>query len=95
MDKIHKELAAESTKLHLNQPYGPHYCSAWERLTQIVKRTLLIFLGPKRLTFDLFHTIMFKAEAIMESKPHTNGADAVENDETFETPASVQLPSTP
>ena len=85
MEKIYKELAAESTKLHLNPPYGLHYCSAWERLTQSVKHTLLIILGPKRLTFELFHTIMFEAESIMESKPYTNVSDAIENGEPFTT----------
>ena len=80
-DKIHKALAAQNTKWHFNPPYGPHFGGAWERLIQSVKRTLLIILGSRKFTFDVFHTIMVEAEAMMNSRPLTNVSDAMENEE--------------
>ena len=73
--------AAQNTKWHFNPPYGPHFGGAWERLIQSVKRTLLIILGSRKFTFDVFHTIMVEAEAMMNSRPLTNVSDAMENEE--------------
>ncbi|XP_075250784.1 uncharacterized protein LOC142342987 [Convolutriloba macropyga] len=94
-EKIHKALEAKNTKWHFNPPYGPHFGSAWERLIQSVKRTLLIILGSRKFTFDVFHTIMVEAEAMMNSRPLTNVSDAMENEEplTPSTSASLQLSS--
>ncbi|XP_075264214.1 uncharacterized protein LOC142356135 [Convolutriloba macropyga] len=80
-DKIHKALAAQNTKWQFNPPYGPHFGGAWERLIQSVKRTLLIILGSRKFTFDVLHTIMVEAEAMMNSRPLTNVSDAMENEE--------------
>ena len=51
------------------------------RLIQSVKRTLLIILGSKRFTLDVFHTIKVEAEAIMNSRSLTNVSDSLENNE--------------
>ena len=62
-------------------PYGPHFVGVWERLIQSAKRTLLIILGSKRLSFDIFETIMVEVEAILNSRSLTNVADQPENEE--------------
>ena len=53
----------------------------FERLIQSAKRTLLIILGSKRLSFDIFETIVVEVEAILNSRPLTNVADQPENEE--------------
>ena len=53
----------------------------WKPLIQSAKRTLLIILGSKRLSFDIFETIMVEVEAILNSRPMTNVADQPENEE--------------
>ena len=78
-DKIHKALAAQNTKGHFNPLYGSHFGGVWEWLIQSVKQTLLIILGSRKLTFDVFHTIMVEAEGMMNSRPLTNVSDAMEN----------------
>ena len=80
-DKIYKALAAVKTTWKFNPPYGPHFGGVWERLIQSAKRTLLIILGSKRLSFDIFETIMVEVEAILNSRPLTNVADQPENEE--------------
>ena len=57
-DKIYKALAATNTTWKLNPPYGPHFGGILERLIQTAKITLLIFLGSKRLSLDVFQTIL-------------------------------------
>ena len=97
-DKIHKALAAQNTKWHFNPPYGPHFGGTWEPQIQSVKRTLLIIPGSRKFTFDVFQTILVEAEAMMNSRPHTNVSKAMENEEPlkpnhFYTSASLQLSS--
>ena len=41
----------------------------------------MIILGSKRLSFDIFQTIMVEVEAILNSRPLTNVADQPENEE--------------
>ena len=59
-DKIYKALAAVKTTWKFNPPYGPHFGGVWERLIQSAKMTLLIIIGSKRLSFDIFETIMIE-----------------------------------
>ena len=80
-DKIYKALAAVKTTWKFNPSYGPHFGGVWELLIQSAKRTLLIILGSKRLSFDIFETIMVEVEAIPNSRPLTNVADQPENEE--------------
>ena len=80
-DKIYKALAAVKTTWKFNPPYGPNFGGLWERLIQSAKRTLFIILGCKRLSFDIFETIMVEVEAILNSRPLTNVADQPENEE--------------
>ncbi|XP_075256606.1 uncharacterized protein LOC142349079 [Convolutriloba macropyga] len=78
-DKIYKALAAVKTKRKFNPPYRPHFGGVWEQLFQSAKRILLIILGSKRLSFDIFETITVEVEAILNSRPLTNVADQPEN----------------
>ena len=73
--RIYKALAAVKTTWKLNPSNGPHFVGVWERLIQSAKRTLLITLGSKRLSFDIFEAIMVEVEAILNSIPLTNVAD--------------------
>ena len=61
--------------------YGPHLGGAWERLIQIAKRTILLILGSKKLTLDLFNTILTEIETRLNSRPLTNVADNTDNEE--------------
>ena len=79
-DKIYKALAATNTSWKFNPPYGPHFGGVWERLIQRAKRTLLIILGSKRLSLDVFQTILVESEAILNSRPLTNVADLPDNE---------------
>ena len=74
-DKIHKAVATTNTTWKLNPPYGPHFGGIWERLIQTAKRTLLIVLGSRRLSLDVFRTILVETEAILNSRPLTIIAD--------------------
>ncbi|XP_075253189.1 uncharacterized protein LOC142344990 [Convolutriloba macropyga] len=80
-DKIYKALALVKTTWKFNPSYGPHLGGEWERLIESAKRTLLIILGSERLSFDIFETIMVEVEAILNSRPMTNVADQLENEE--------------
>ena len=51
-DKIYKLLATVKTTWKFNPPHGPHFGGMWERLIQSAKRTLLIILESKRLSFQ-------------------------------------------
>ena len=79
-DKIYKALAATNTIWRFNPTYGPHFGGVWERLIQTAKKTLLIILGSKRLSLDVFQTILAESEAIMNSRPLTNVADLPDNE---------------
>ena len=50
------------------------------RLIQTAKRTLLIILGSRRLSLDVFRTILVETEAILNSRPLTIVADLPENE---------------
>ena len=80
-DKIYKTLAAVKTTWKFNPPYGPYFGGVWERLIQSARRTLLIVLGSKYLSFDIFETKMVEVEAILKSRPLTNVADQPEKEE--------------
>ena len=66
--------------MEVHSPYGAHFGGIWERLIQTAKRTLLIFLGSRRLSVELFRTILVKTEAILKSRLLTNVADLPENE---------------
>ena len=79
-DKSYKAMAATNTTWKFNTPYGLHFGGIWERLIQTAKRTLLIILGSRRLSLDVFRTILVKTEAILNSRPLTIVADLPENE---------------
>ena len=79
-DKIYKTLAATNTTWKFNPPYGPHFGSVWESFIQTAKRTPQIILGLKRLSLDVFQTILVDSEAILNSRPLTNVADLSDNE---------------
>ena len=80
-NKIYNALAAATSTWKFNPQYGPHFGGVWERLIQSTKWTLLIILASKRLSCDIFETIMVEVEAILISRPLTNVADQPENEE--------------
>ena len=49
-------------------------------MIQTAKKTLLIILGSKRLSLDVFQTILPESEAILNSRPLTNVADLPDNE---------------
>ena len=73
-------MAAANTMWKFNPPYGPHFGGIWERLIQTAKRTLLIILGSRRLSIDVFRTILVATEATLNSRPLTIVADLQENE---------------
>ena len=77
---VYKAMAATNTTWKFNPPYGPHFGGIWERLIQTAKRTLLIILGSRRLSLDVFRTILVETEAILNSRPLTIVADLPENE---------------
>ena len=79
-DQIYKAIAATNTTWKFNPPYGPHFGGIWEGLIQTAKRTLLIILGSRRLSLDVFRTILVETEAILNSRPLTIVADLPENE---------------
>ena len=84
-DRIYKALAVANTTWKFNPPYGPHFGGLWERLIQSAKRTLLLILGSRSLSFDTFLTIMVETESILNSRPLTNVAEQPDIEE-FSTP---------
>ena len=79
--RIASELLIKNTVWKFNPPYGPHFGSAWEQLIQKAKRIILIILGSKRLTSDVFHTIMVETKSMLNSRPLTHVADVPDNEE--------------
>ena len=80
-DRIYKALAVADTTWKFNPPYGPHFGGVWERLIQSAKRTLLLILGSRRLSFDTLLTIMGETESILNSRLLTNVAEQPNNEE--------------
>ena len=65
----------------LSNKHKKQNCPSTKRcLIQSAKRTLSIILGSKRLSFDIFETIMVEVEAILNSRPLTNVTDQPENE---------------
>ena len=79
--RIASELLIKNTVWKFNPPYGTHFGGASERLIQNAKRIILIILGSKRLTSDVFHTIMVETESMLNSRPLTHVADVPDNEE--------------
>ena len=59
----------------------PHFGGVWERLNWSTKRPLLLILGSRRLSFDIFFTINVETEAILNTRPLTNVAEQPDNKE--------------
>ena len=82
-DKLYKAMAATNTTWKFNRPYGPHFGGIWERLIQTPKRILLIILGYRRLSLDVFRTFLVETEAILNSRPLKIVADFPKNEMPF------------
>ena len=72
---------APEMEWHLNPPFAPHFGGAWECLFQTAKKTLLLILGSRKLTLELFHTILAETELMLNSRPLTHVADYPDNEE--------------
>ena len=79
--RIASELLIKNTVWKFNPPYGPHLGGAWERLIQNAKLIVLIILGSKRLTSDVFYTIMVETESMLNSRPLTHVAYVPDKEE--------------
>ncbi|XP_075256645.1 uncharacterized protein LOC142349118 [Convolutriloba macropyga] len=79
--RIASELFIKNTVCKFKPPYGPHFGGAWERLIQNAKRIILIILGSKRFTSDVFQTIMVETKSMLNSRPLTHVADVPDNEE--------------
>ena len=79
-DKIYKAMTTTNATWKFNLPNGPHFGGIWERLIQTTKRTLLIILGSKRLSLDVFRTILVETAAILDSRSLTIVADLPETE---------------
>ena len=55
-----------------NPPVAPHFGGIWERLGQIFKLSLYMFIGSRTLTDEILCTVMCDIEANMNSRPLTN-----------------------
>ena len=72
---------APEMEWHLNPPFALHFGGAWERLIQMAKKTLLLILGSRKLTLELFHTILAETELMLNSRPLIHVADYPDNEE--------------
>ena len=72
---------APEMEWHLKPPFAPHFGGAWERLIQMAKKTLLLILGSRKLTLELFHTILAETELMLNSRPLIHVADYPDNEE--------------
>ena len=78
---LEKHFLSNSVDWRLNPPSGPHFGGPWERLVQIVKRALLLNLNSKKLTWDVFTTIVSEAESLTNSRPLTNVRSSNKDDD--------------
>ena len=78
--RIASELLIKNTVWKFNPTFGPNFGCAWKRLIQNDKRIILIILGSRRLTSDVFHTIMVETESMLNSRPLTHVAEVPDND---------------
>ena len=67
--------------MEIQPPKWPPFWRVWERLIQSAKRTLLLILGPRKLSLDTFLTIMVETELILNSRPLTNVTEQPDNEE--------------
>ena len=70
---------APAMEWHLNPPFAPRFGGAWERLLQTAKKTLLLILGSRKLTLEIFHTIFAETKLMLNSQPLTHVADYPDN----------------
>ena len=68
---------------HLNPPFVPHFGGAWEHLIQTAKKTLLLILGSRKLSLELFHPTIAETELMLISRPLTHVADYPDNEESL------------
>ena len=52
-------------------PHASHRAGVWERLIQSIKRILAALLGKSDVTLDVFRTVLYQAEYIMNHRPIT------------------------
>ena len=69
---IRLQLAQQNSQWTFNPPLAPHFGGVWERLIQTAKRSLLIVLGIRKLTFSVFQTVVAEAEAVLNSRQLTH-----------------------
>lgn len=64
-----KELSEFHTNWHYNPPGAPHFGGLWEAGVKSVKHHLKRIIGPTRLTYDEFETVLIQVEACLNSRP--------------------------
>ena len=63
---------APAIKCHFNPLFTPHFGGVWKRLIQTDKKTLFLILGCRKLTLEMFHTILAETELMLNSRPLTH-----------------------
>ncbi|KAL2093037.1 hypothetical protein ACEWY4_010349 [Coilia grayii] len=91
--KIQHALLPNGLTWTFNPPAGSHHGGVWERLIRLVKRVLSSTLRLQTLDDESFHTVLFEAEAILNSCPITKASENV-NDLEALTPNHVLLLNT-
>ena len=64
---------APEMEWYLNPPFAPHFGGAWEALSKRTRR--LLILGSRKLTVEVFHTILAEIELMLNSRLLTHVAD--------------------
>ena len=88
---ISKELEDRSIRWEMNPPHASHFGGAWERKIGSIRRILegsIALMGPRRLSFDEFSTVLAEASQILNNTPLW-GISADPNDPTPLTPAML------
>lgn len=68
-EALAKELSEFQTTWHYNPPGAPHFGGLWEAGVKSVKHHLKRIIGPTRLTYDEFETVLVQVEACLNSRP--------------------------
>ena len=78
--RLASELLIKNTVWKLNPPYGLQFGVAWTVDTN-AKRIILIIIGSRRLTSDVFHAIMVDTENMVSSQLLKHVTDVPDNEE--------------
>ena len=67
--KVKEFMAGAEVKWNFNVERAPWWGGFFERMVQLMKRTLRKLVGQAKLTYDELHTTVTEVEAILNSRP--------------------------